>query len=329
MVVRALLRRENGGKRLAIFHLSIKLVRRSQGKSAVAAAAYRSGEKLLNEYDGVTHDYTRKGGIVHSEILLPEHAPPEFAQRSILWNAVEKVEKHRRAQLAREIEVALPVELGHDQQIALVRDYCKRTFVDAGMCVDLCIHDKGEGNPHAHILLTMRPLNLDGSWGDKQKKEYLLDGKRQKIYDPKKQQYKCNTISTTDWNEQTKAEEWREAWAGFANRALLEHGAGQSLDHRSYERQGEGRVPTVHMGVAASQMERRGIPTDKGNTNRAVAEDTRLIEELRAKIDSLTRLIAEKEAPPKSVVARLKLYKEQIDRAEKSQVQRKNRDMER
>ena len=118
------------------------MVQRSKGKSAVAAAAYRSGTKLVNEWDGMTHDYTRKGGIVHSEILLPAHAPPEFQDRSALWNSAEQAEKSSNSQLAREIEVALPVELSRDQQLALVRSYVQDNFVSAGMCADFALHDK-------------------------------------------------------------------------------------------------------------------------------------------------------------------------------------------
>ena len=122
---------------MAIYHCSIKIVSRGKGKSAVAAAAYRSGETLTNNYDGVTHDFTRKGGIVHTEILLPPHAPPDFADRSTLWNSVEKIEKAKNSQLAREIEIALPVELDKEQQIQLVREYVEENFVSVGMCADL------------------------------------------------------------------------------------------------------------------------------------------------------------------------------------------------
>lgn len=113
----------------------------------MAAAAYRSGEKLVNEWDGMTHDFTKKGGVVHTEIMLPSHAPPEFTDRSTLWNSVEAIEKSSTAQLAREIEVALPVELSRAEQLALVRAFVKDNFVDAGMCADFAIHDKGTGNP--------------------------------------------------------------------------------------------------------------------------------------------------------------------------------------
>ena len=145
----------SGGDTIAIYHCSIKIVSRGKGKSAVAAAAYRAGEKLTNEWDGLTHDYTRKGGVVHSEIMLPPHAPPSFSDRSILWNSVEQIEKSNNSQLAREIEIALPVELSREEQTRLVREYCSSQFVSKGMCADFNIHDTGNGNPHAHILLTM------------------------------------------------------------------------------------------------------------------------------------------------------------------------------
>jgi hypothetical protein len=153
--------------RMAIYHCSIRIIKRSQGRSAVAAAAYRSGQKLTNEWDGITHDYTKKGGVVYSEILLPAHASPEFSDRSTLWNSVEKKEKSRNAQLAREIEIALPAELDRNMQIKLVRVYVRDAFAASGMCADFSIHDKGDGNPHAHIMLTLRPLNESGEWGAK------------------------------------------------------------------------------------------------------------------------------------------------------------------
>ena len=126
------------------------------------AAAYRAGETITNVYDGITHDYTRKGGIVHTEILLPDNAPAEYADRAILWNAVEKIEKAKNSQLAREIEIALPVELTREQSVSLVREYVNQHFVKAGMCSDFAIHDTGSGNPHAHIMLTMRPFEQSG-----------------------------------------------------------------------------------------------------------------------------------------------------------------------
>ena len=166
---------------MAIYHLSIKIISRGKGKSAVAAVAYRAGEKIQNQFDGITHDYTKKSGIEHTEIMLPEHAPREFLDRSTLWNSVEKIEKASNSQLAREIEVALPVELTKGQNLQLVREYIKEQFVSKGMCADFAIHDKKDGkaeatpNPHCHIMLTMRPLKLNGTWGEKEKKDYAYD----------------------------------------------------------------------------------------------------------------------------------------------------------
>lgn len=286
---------------MAIYHCSIKIISRGKGKSAVAAAAYRSGEKLVNEYDGAIHDYTRKGGIVHTEILLPDNAPPAFSDRSALWNAVERIEKAKNAQLAREIEIALPHELTREQGISLVREYVKDNFVAAGMCADVCLHDKNDGNPHAHILLTMRPIEKDGTWGAKQKKEYILDPQGSKIYDPKKRQYKCKSVPATDWNEQTKAEEWRRAWAEICNSYLENGNHAERIDHRSYERQGIDQIPTVHLGVAAFQMEKRGIRTERGNINREIEVTNRNLRQLKARIAKLQSWLkeeAENDTPP-------------------------------
>ena len=155
---------------MAIYHLSIKIITHGEGKSTVAAAAYRAGETVKNEYDGIVHDYTSKSGIVHAEIILPEHAPADYQVRSALWNAVEKIEKQRNSQLAREIEIALPVELTEEQNISLARQFVREQFVNAGMCADVCVHDKGDGNPHVHIVLTMRPFNDDKSGERKSKR---------------------------------------------------------------------------------------------------------------------------------------------------------------
>ena len=252
----------------------------------MAAAAYRSGEKLVNEWDGMTHDYTRKGGIVHTEIMLPSHAPPSFTDRSTLWNSVEEIEKSSTAQLAREIEVALPVELSRAEQLALVRAFVKENFVDTGMCADFAIHDKGTGNPHAHIMLTIRPIKENGKWGAKCRKVYDLDSQGQRISDGKGG-WKSHREDTTDWNQRGNAEKWRAAWASYANRALEATGRPERIDHRSYKRQGVDKIPSVHMGPAASQMERRGIQTQKGNINREIAADNKLLKEIKARITRL------------------------------------------
>ena len=267
-------------------HIPVSIIKRSEGRSAVAAAAYRSGTKLTNEWDGMTHDYTRKGGIVHAEIMLPAHAPPEFADRSTLWNSVEQIEKARDSQLAREIEAALPRELSREQQLALVRAYVKDNFVDKGMCADFAIHDKGTGNPHVHIMLTVRPLKENGAWGAKCRKAYDLDENGQRIPDGKGG-WKNHREDTTDWNDKGNVEIWRAAWAAYTNRALEAAGQPALVDHRSYKRQGIDKIPSVHLGPAASQMEKRGIRTDKGEVNRQIAADNKLLKEIKARITRL------------------------------------------
>ena len=288
-------------------HIPVSIIKRSEGRSAVAAAAYRSGTKLTNEWDGLTHDYTRKGGVVHAEIMLPAHAPPEFSDRSILWNSVEQIEKARDSQLAREIEAALPRELSREQQLALVRAYVKDNFVDKGMCADFAIHDKGTGNPHVHIMLTVRPLKENGAWGAKCRKAYDLDENGQRIPDGKGG-WKNHREDTTDWNDKGNVEIWRAAWAAYTNRALEAAGQPALVDHRSYKRQGIDKIPSVHLGPAASQMEKRGIRTDKGEVNRQIAADNKLLKEIKARVTRLynwTKAETEKPAGQQSSIASL------------------------
>lgn len=255
---------------MAIYHCHCKIISRGQGRSAVGAAAYRSGEKLYNEYDGIEHDYTKKGGVVYSEIMLCENAPKEYQDRQTLWNAVEQIEKSSKAQLAREYEVALPVELSREEQIKLVRDFAKENFVDNGMCVDFSIHDKEDGNPHAHIMLTTRPIEQDNSWGVKQRKEYILDKNGQKQYDKKKQTYKCKTVKTTNWDSKEFLQRSRESWAEKVNQELEKKNLPQRIDHRSFKEQGIEKIPTQHIGVSANAMEKRGIESQRGNENREI-----------------------------------------------------------
>ena len=292
----------SGGDTIAIYHCSIKIVSRGKGKSAVAAAAYRAGEKLTNEWDGLTHDYTRKGGVVHSEIMLPPHAPPSFSDRSILWNSVEQIEKSNNSQLAREIEIALPVELSREEQTRLVREYCSSQFVSKGMCADFNIHDTGNGNPHAHILLTMRPLDEKGTWAAKSKKEYVLDENGERVKLPSGR-YKTRKVDLMDWNRQENADLWRKAWADLANDYLERSGSAERIDHRSHAERGIEELPTVHMGVAASQMEKKGIATDKGEINRMILKTNRLMREIRGYIDSLKEWLAEVFAAKKQLQA--------------------------
>lgn len=158
---------------MAIYHLEAKVISRGAGRSAVAAAAYMSCSRIYNDYDGILHDYTRKQGLVWEQVFLSEQAPQEWADRSVLWNAVEESEKTKDSRLAREFVAALPVELDKEQWKQLLTDFIQHNFVSEGMCADVSIHDTDSHNPHAHIMLTVRPLNEQGNWQYKTEKEYL------------------------------------------------------------------------------------------------------------------------------------------------------------
>ena len=197
----------------------LKLLAGGKGRSAVACAAYRSGTKLTDLATGKIFDYSNKSGVVFSEVLLPENAPTIFAvDRNILWDAVERKETHSAAQLAREVEVALPCEFTRQEQIDTVREYIMKNFVREGMCADWALHDKGDGNPHAHIMLTMRAIKPNGRWAEKSRTIYKLDPNGQKIpvIDPTTGQQKIGargrkmwqreTVPANDWNDHSKAE---------------------------------------------------------------------------------------------------------------------------
>lgn len=254
---------------MASVHYKITINSRSGGRSAVAAAAYRAAEKIYNHRDGIFYDFTRKRGVAHSEILLPEHAPKEYADRAILWNAVEHAERQKNAQTARHVDIGLPVELDRKSQLDLLRDYVQTQFVDRGMCADICVHDKSDGNPHAHIMLTMRPLNADGTWGAKSRKEYVLDDNGQRMLLPSGN-WKSKRVSTTDWDEHGNVEQWRTQWAQAVNREYERLGLERCIDLRSYQRQGLDKEPTRHLGAAAAKMEKEGKRTYLGDCNREI-----------------------------------------------------------
>ena len=189
-------------------HNEISIVQRSPRQSAVAAAAYQSGEKLFCEYDQKVKHYPEKRGIVHNEILLPANAPLEYTDRNTLWNAAEAVEKQWNSQLARRWVLSIPREIPPDQYAALVRDFCRQQFVSKGMCVDFAIHDKGDGNPHAHVMLTMRAMDERGKWLPKSRKVYELDKNGERIKLPSGR-WKSHKEDTVDWNDRKYGEIWR------------------------------------------------------------------------------------------------------------------------
>lgn len=231
---------------MAIASCSVKIISRGAGRSAVAAAAYRSGEELENEFEGTIYNYGHKKGIVHTEILAPSNAPEWVYDRQKLWNAVELFENRKNARLAREVMIALPKELTQEQRIELVRDYA-RIFVRMGMIADIAIHDKGDGNPHAHIMLTDRELDGD-HFADKKNRE---------------------------WNSRENVEIWREQYASITNKYLERYNHPERIDHRSYERQGIDQTPTIHKGHYAHSQEQQGIRTELGDKNRQIEAENR------------------------------------------------------
>src|SRR3954466_15720712 len=233
--------------RVAIYHFSAKVIGRSSGRSAVAAAAYRSASALLDEREARTHDFSHKADVVHSEILLPEGAPERWSDRGVLWNVVEAAEKRKDAQLAREVEFALPREFSREEGIVLARDFVQRAFVSRGMVADLNVHwpvdAQGEAKPHAHVMLTMRAVGPEG-FGRK----------------------------VPEWNRVAEMQGWREAWAQSANErlAVLEHEV--RIDHRSFKDQSIELEPQNKIGPAGARREERGEAAERAAEHRAIAQ---------------------------------------------------------
>ena len=302
---------------IALFHFHVTQIKRSAGQSAVAAAAYRSGEKLHSDYYGEDSDYTRKGGVICSEILLPAHAPPEYADRETLWNAVEKVERGKKAQLAYSFDIALQNEFSMEENINLARQFLLEQFVSRGMIVDFAVHlpdkeDGGISNPHFHVMCPIRPIEPNGKWGNKQRREYVLDESGNRIPDGTGD-YVFNAVPTTDWGSPEMLEHWRQAWAELCNAKFAEKELPSRIDHRSYERQGVDLLPTVHEGPPVRAMESKGILTEKGEFNRWVKATNAAIRDIRKKIAALAEWLKEVKAElskPKSpdLVSLLQAY---------------------
>ncbi len=217
---------------MAIFHLSAKIVARESGRTALGAAAYRSGERLAQDgIGGLTHDYSRKEGVVHTEIMAPPHAPEWAYDRQRLWNEVDRIERRKDAQLVREIEVALPVELTLPEQVDLLRSFISRELVGRGMVADFAVHHDNPANPHAHILMTLREINADG-FGAKQR----------------------------DWNQRPLLSQWRESWAADTNRMLAMGGHDARVDHRSHAERGLTLTPGVKIGVGQERAVAEHLP---------------------------------------------------------------------
>jgi len=283
---------------------------------AVRTSAYHSGKKL-NE-----HDFTQKSDIIHNEIMLPKHAPEIFKDGEVLWNSVESAKKQRNEQTARMIVVALPNELSFERNIEMLRGYIRREFVDDGMCADFSvhaghIHDRKDeiypfqdlairqDNPHAHIQLTTRPLNEDGTWANKTKKEYILDKNGNRIRTKDGKSWRSRNINLTDWEKPETLIKWRKGWADAVNREFERLGINERISHETLEKQGIDREPTTHMGYNAWNLEKKGIKTDVGNRNREIM--------IRNKMREVaTREIAEIEVEKHVALAKVEDIEEQV-----------------
>ncbi len=270
---------------MACYHFSLKPVSRGKGASAVAKAAYHSGERLSDSYYGNVHDYTKKAGIVYKEIFLPPHAPERLKDRETLWNEVEQIEKNKRAQLANNFEIALMNEFTMEENIMLAKIFVQEQFLARGMIADVAIHDPPrkpgeEPNPHIHVMCPMRPLNEDGTWGVKQKKVIVLDENGQPVIGsngkPKERAY-----SVTGWNSKETLQEYRKAWADMVNEFAELTNANVHVDHRTLKEQGTERLPTIHEGPEVRAMEKKGIRTTIGDLNRMIRYVNARIEQVR------------------------------------------------
>ena len=288
---------------MAIFHMRAQVISRSAGRSAIAAAAYRAGERLRDDRTGQIHDYSRKAFVEHREILTPDNAPAWMHDRAALWSGVEAAEKRKDAQLAREVHFSLPRELDKGQRIDLIREFCQREFVARGMIADVAIHnpsgrDGGE-QPHAHVMLTTRVLTGEG-------------------FGPKER----------GWNDKALYEGWRERWADHANRSLERIGYGERIDHRSFAKRGIDREPEPKLGPKAARLERQEqraaanenrpavAVTERGREWQAVQERNQRRGELTGRLEVIARglqQVAERTLAEARV--RLDAVRQQFDRA--------------
>lgn len=231
---------------------------------------------------------------------MPSHAPPEYADRQTLWNAVEKAEGHPKAQLAYSFDIALQNEFSLEENIALARQFLLEEFVSRGMIADFSVHlpdpkECGIANPHFHVMCPIRPLEPNGTWGSKQHRVYALDEDGNRIRD-ETGSYVFNAVPTTDWGSPETLEHWREAWARLCNAKFEEKDLPCRIDHRSYQRQGLDILPTVHEGPAVRQMEARGTRTDKGDLNRWIKAANDLLHRMKREIAELMGWLEEAKA---------------------------------
>lgn len=261
---------------------SFKIISRGKGQSCMASCAYYSGEKKYSEYECCwKYPHSSSSRVKWVEVMLPPNAPRAYADPQTLWNAVDAAETSVNAQTARSMLFALPRELTDEQNLALVRDFCQKEFVDKGMVCNFFYHDKGDGNPHVHIMLTLRAMDENGKWLPKSKDVYALDENGKRIRAPNGS-WKRVKVDTVDWNERKYGEIWRQDWAAAQNAALKAAGRMERVDMRSLERQGvEDRLPQKHLGPTASALEHKGISSERGDENRKIISVNKLLASLQ------------------------------------------------
>ncbi|MGA3387044.1 MobQ family relaxase [Lactiplantibacillus pentosus] len=275
---------------MAIFHMSFSNISAGKGRSAIASAAYRSGEKLFDDQEGRHYFYARSV-IPESFILTPKNAPAWASNREKLWNEVERKDRRANSRYAKEFNVALPVELSADEQKELLIKYVQENFVDKGMVADVAIHRDHADNPHAHVMLTNRPFNPDGTWGIKSKKQYILDENGNKTYTGTSKYPKSRKILMVDWDKKEKIIEWRHNWAASVNQALEQKNIPDRISEKSFEDQGIDEVATQHEGINSKRYERKEFNQQVKNYRKTKASYKNNQEKVinRGHLDSLSK----------------------------------------
>ena len=294
------------------------------GHNAVEQSAYISRETMYCEYDGKTYSPKYSEDLVHTEVLLPENAPKEYADPKVLWNAVEMAEKSNNAQTARTVRMELPNNWSYELATEVVRALCEREFVKKGMCVQFAIHDSvnkktGQRNLHVHILLTMRGIDENGKWMPKQKKVYLTDEKgeriplidkatgQQKVDKQNRRQWKCKSVPTNDWNSKENARQWRKDFVDTINAVNERMGMTDYFwEYRSFKEQGLEIKPQIHLGEKASAMERAGIHTIRGDINRDIIARNAIVLKAQAALEQAKKELEEIKASPVKVVTAIR-----------------------
>lgn len=275
---------------MAIFHMSFSNISAGKGRSAIASAAYRSGKKLFDQKEGRSYFYARSV-MPESFILTPKNAPAWASDREQLWNEVERKDRRANSRYAKEFNVALPVELSKDEQKELLTKYVQENFVDEGMVADVAIHRDHPDNPHAHVMLTNRPFNPDGTWGLKSKRENILDENGNKTYTGNSRFPRSRKVWLVDWDKKEKINQWRHNWAVSVNQVLEQKNIPDRISEKSFIEQGIDDTPMQHEGINSKRYERKEFNQQVKNYRKAKASYKNNQEKVinRGHLDSLSR----------------------------------------